>query len=74
MEDRERHRERGILEVGVEAGELGGGAERLVGHRPEGERGEVDAGDALGPATGTVSAPLGVRVLGWSEHELFDSR
>ena len=73
MEDRKRHGELRVLEVGVEARELAGRAERLVGHRPERERCDVDAGDALGPPAGAVRASLGVLVLGWSEHELFDA-
>ena len=74
MEDRERDLERGILEVGVEVRELAGGAESLVGDRAERERDDVDAGHALRPPPCAIRASLGVRVLGWSEHELFDAR
>ena len=74
VEDRERDLERRILEVGIEVRELPRSAQRLVGHGAERERDDVDAGDALRSATGAIGAPLGVRVLGWSEHELFDAR
>ena len=37
MEDREGNRELGILEVGIEVRELARRAQRLVGHRAEGE-------------------------------------
>ena len=63
----ERDRELRVLEVEVEAPELVGGAERLVRHGAERERGDVDAGDALGPPAGAVGAPLGVRLGGRSE-------
>ena len=74
MEDRERDLERGILEVGVEVRELAGGAESLVRDRAERERDDVDAGHALRPPPCAIRASLGVRVLGWSEHELVDAR
>ena len=54
--------------------ELARRAQRLVRHRAEGEGDDVDARDALGPSAGAIRAPLGVGVLGWSEHELFDAR
>ena len=73
VEDRERNLELGILEVGVEVRELARRAEGLVGDRPEREGHDVDAGDALRPTAGAVGASLGVRVLGWSEHELIDA-
>ena len=72
VEDRERDRQRRILEIGVEARELPGGAQRLVGDGAEGERRDVDAGDALGAPTRAVRAALGVRMLGGGENELFD--
>ena len=74
VEDRERDFELGILEVWVEVRQLTRCAQGLVGDRAEGERDDVHAGDALRPAAGAVRASLGVRVLGWSEHELFDAR
>ena len=73
MEDRERNLELGILEVGVEVRELACRAEGLVGDRLKREGHDVDAGDALRPSACAVGASLGVRVLGWSEHELFDA-
>ena len=66
----------GIAEVGVEARELGRGAERLVGDRAERERGDVDAFDELRPPPRAVRAKLGVDDVGAlrREHELGDAR
>jgi hypothetical protein len=74
MEDRERDGERGILEIRVEADELGRGAERLVGDGAERQRRDVHPGDALGPPAGAVGAPLGIGMLGRSEQQLVDPR
>ena len=62
----------GVAEVGVEARELRGRAERLVRDRPEREGGDVHAFDALGSAAGAMRAQLGVRARARGEHELRD--
>jgi hypothetical protein len=74
VEDRPRRRPRRVGEVGIEAREMRGRAERLVRHRPEGERRDVDSLHALRPAARTVCAPLGVRLRAGREHELGDPR
>ena len=74
VEDRPRCRPRRVGEVGVEAREVRGRAERLVRHRPEGERCDVDALHALRPAARTVRAELGIGLRAGREHELGDPR
>ena len=74
VEDRPRRRPRSVGEVGVEAREVRGRAERLVRHRPEGERRDVDALHALRPAARTVRAELGIGLRAGREHELGDPR
>ena len=77
VEDRERHLERAIAEVGVELPELVGRAEGLVRQRAEGHRDDVRAGDPSGTAACAVGAKLGgVRVQSErpQEHELLDGR
>jgi hypothetical protein len=74
VEDRPRGGPRRVGEVGIEARELRGGAERLVRHRAERDRRDVDAVDTLGPAAGTVRAQLRVRLGARREHELDDPR
>jgi hypothetical protein len=74
VEDRERDRERRILEIGVEVRKLPRGTQSLVGHGAEGQRGDVDAGDALRAAPCSVGAALHVRVLARRQHELVDAR
>ena len=63
-----------IAKVGVEARELGRGAERLVGDRAERERGDVDALDELRPPPGAVGPELRVVAARRRENELGDAR
>ena len=75
VEDPEGRRHRRVAEVGVEGRELVGGAERLVGDRAEGERGDVEARRQLCAAARTVGAALelvGVDALGRADGELLD--
>ena len=77
VEDPERRRDRRVAQVGVEGGELVGSAERLVGDRAEGERGDVETGRQLRAAPRPVGAALelvGVEALGRPEDELLDAR
>ena len=74
VEDRERHGERRILEVGKEARELAGSAQRLVRDREERQRRDVHAGDPLGTAACPVCAAFEIRIVGWREEQLLDPR
>jgi len=77
VEDPERHREAGFAEVRVERRELRRGAERLVDHGAERERGDVRADGLLGPSAGAVRAILRfdqAGAVGTKEDELLDAR
>jgi hypothetical protein len=77
VKDPERDGEVGVAQVGVEAVELVGRAQGLVGDRPEGERRDVRAGRRLGPlpcAVGTQLRLVGRRSERAPEHELLDPR
>ena len=74
VEDRPGDGPLGVAEVGVEARELRGGGERLVGDRPERERGEVDALDELRAPARPVGAELRVGLVRRGEHQLGDAR
>ena len=82
MEDRERSGESRIAQVRVEAGQLIGGAHRLVGHGLKRHRGKIPAEPGgrdrtLGAFAGTVTSRLGLRISGGRfrpEDGLFDLR
>ncbi len=74
VEDREGDGESGILEIRVEPGKLCGRAERLVGHRAERERSDVDAGNPLGTPPRPIRTALGVGMLRGGKHQLLDPR
>ena len=77
VEDPERDCQGRIEEIRIERRELVGGAERLVGHRSERERGDVCARRSLGADPRPIGAPLGVvetRSERAAEDELLDAR
>ena len=65
--------QRCVAEIGVEAGELRRGAERLVRDGAERERGDVDAVDELRAPARPVCTLLGVLLVARREHELRDA-
>ncbi len=76
VEDPEGRHHRRVAEVGIEGGELVGGAERLVGDGAEGERDDVEAGRQLCAApraVGTALELVGVEALGRPERKLLDA-
>ncbi len=78
MEDAEGDSQRGLDEVRIEGGELVRGAERLVGHGAERERGDVrPGGEPFGASPCTVGAGLGFverRAERLQQDELLDAR